>query len=102
CSDQYSCGKFLPFSHNVQTMVHPVDEVDVGNPSRAKHDICPLGSPLRCVAGPILWPDIGFYFDDLSSEDTTIDLSSEILANERPRNLHRWAIEIDSGKYLSF
>jgi hypothetical protein len=46
------------------------------------------------MAGLILWTDIGFHFDNLTREDTTIDLPNEILADERSRNRDRWAIEI--------
>jgi hypothetical protein len=62
-------------------MVHPIDEVDVGDPSRAKHDIRALRSPFRGMAGLIQWPNICLHFDDLTREDTTIDYPNKILAD---------------------
>src|SRR6185295_12370392 len=100
-SDQDGCGEFFPLSHNIQTMVHPIDEVDVGNPSWTKHDIRSLRSPFRRMARFVLQSHIGLRFDDFTREYTAIDGPNEILSNQRPRNLHRWAIEIDAGKYLA-
>ena len=52
------------------------------------------------MTGPVLRPDIGLHFDDLSREDTAIDHSNEILADERSRNRNRWAIEILRARTL--
>jgi hypothetical protein len=53
------------------------------------------------MAGLILWTDIGFHFDNLTREDTTIDLPNDILADERSRNRDRWAIEIGAWQNSS-
>jgi hypothetical protein len=46
------------------------------------------------MTGFILWPDIGFHFDNLPCQHAPIDHSNEILADERSRNRDRWAIEV--------
>jgi len=81
-SDQDGCGEFLPLSHNIQTMVHPIDEVDVGNPSWTKHDIRSLRSPFRRMAGFVLQSYIGLHFDDFTRECTAIEGPNEILSNQ--------------------
>ena len=78
--------------------VHPVDEVDVRDPARAKHHIRPLRPPFRRMTGLILWTDIGLHLNDLTCEYPTIDRSNQILADQRSCYRKRRAIEIDARK----
>lgn len=63
-ANQNSGRIVLSFSHDIEAVVHPIDEIDIRESGRAEHDFRACRSAFGCMAGFILRPDIGFDVND--------------------------------------
>jgi len=95
--DQHGGGKAGSFRYYIQTVVHAVDQIDVGNSWRTEKNFCPGRSPLRRMAGFVSRADIGLDLDDLSGYRSLPVLPHEIFAYEAPRHDERRSLKISIG-----
>lgn len=68
--------------HDIEAVVHSVDEKDVGVAGRAEHHFRSRRTALGAVAGEIAWPQIGFGLDDAADAARVLSLHNQQLAEE--------------------
>ena len=66
CPNQNGRGVALNLDHNVQTVVHTVDKIYVGQTRRAEHDAIPLRPAETSVTRQIVLADICLHLNDSS------------------------------------
>ena len=81
-SNQDCRGKFFPLRHDVKTMVHPVNKIDVGATGRAKHDVRSGSPAFRSMARLIVRPDVGFDFNDPAGNNPLPIVAHQIFPNQ--------------------
>jgi len=62
--DQHSPRRPVNFSNKIQTVMHPVNDIDVGKPRRPKHDLAARRPPFARVRCRIILPSVGLNFND--------------------------------------
>lgn len=73
--------------HEIQTMPHPVDEVDVGVSRRSKHDLV-AGTAMAAggVSGKIFGPLVSFGLDDASDHLAAFVNVDEVMSDQLARD----------------
>ncbi len=72
CSDQYGPAVSLGAGYHIEAVVHPVDEIHIGDASGAEHDCRPFrNTPERVGCGIVLSVCLGF--DDSAGKHSAGD-----------------------------
>src|SRR5262249_58708824 len=64
--DQHSSREVGLLRHHIQTVVHAINQIDIGDAGWTEQDVGPGRSPLRSMASLILWTNIGLDFNALA------------------------------------
>src|SRR5262249_18376563 len=83
CAYEDGGGITLALGYNVETMVHAIDEVDIGKARRTEHHRIAWSFSSGSVAGAVFWAAIGFGLHDAPrAEWLARDLAHEQRANQ--------------------
>lgn len=67
----------LAFGDDIQTPVHPIDQIDVDNAGWAEHHGIPGGFSARGVRRQVIRAAVGFRFDDGAADDLSTNFAIE-------------------------
>src|SRR5271157_4707990 len=81
--------------HDVQAVVHAIDEVDIGMTGRAEHDLGARGAAASRVGSKVVRAQIRLGLDDPPDLTAVIDAANEELAQEVPS--HTLGVTIVKG-----
>ena len=81
--------------HDVQAVVHAIDQVDIGMTGRAEHDLGARGAAASRVGGKVVRAQIRLGLDDPPDLTAVIDAADEELAQEVPS--HTLGVTIVKG-----
>jgi len=81
-ADEDAAGMSLGLAGDIQAVVHPVDEVDVGESWRAEEDGVAGGFADVRVRGGVVESEVGFEFNDAASEGLAVQAASDEFAEE--------------------
>ena len=62
--NQHRPRRPVDFGNKIQTVMHPVNDIDVGKPRRPKHDLTARRPPVSRVRCRIILPTVGLDFND--------------------------------------
>lgn len=83
--DQHGGRLSLRLCDQVETVVHPIDQVDVHRPRRGEERLGPRGAPVAIgVAGFVTAADVGFRFGDLTDQGPACLHPDQIAAQQGP------------------
>ena len=81
-ADEDAAGVSIGLAGDVQAVVHPVDEVDVGEAGGAEEDGVAGGLAVIGVGGGVVEAEVGFDLDDASSEGLAVPTACDEFAEE--------------------
>ena len=77
------CGSvFSRAGHDVQAMMHAINEVDVGMTGLAEHDLGARGAAAGRVSSKVVRAQIRFRLDDPPDPGAVIDMANQEIAQE--------------------
>lgn len=65
-ADQHASGLALGLAHEIQTLIHSIDEIDVSIPRRSKDEACSSGRAAPGMGCAIAHAEVRFHLDDAS------------------------------------
>ncbi len=77
-ADQHGSRESVSFGHQIEAVVHAVNEVDVSGTRRPVHDLISPGLSRCSVAGLIVLTHVGLCFHDLNDQFVFFPLPDEI------------------------
>jgi hypothetical protein len=85
-ADEDAAGLAVWEAGEIQTEVHAVDEVDVGEAGRSEEDGVACGLTGEGVGGGVVEAEVGFDFEDAAGEVFAVEGADEELAEEVARD----------------
>jgi hypothetical protein len=85
--------------HDIEHVVHPVNQVHIRMTGRSEHDFGPFRPPLRSVARQIVSADVGFCFYDPRTQFPAANAADEHRPDQVAGQLDRGAVEKGVGEF---